>query len=176
VKRRDRRPGINNLNVLVVVDATEPSRRALQYVGRVLADRDRVDYHLAYIAPHLPPALLESGGSELPEREEQIESDMRLEQRRWTAVADRKAAQVFRTARATLQQAGVAAACIHTCVSSPLDARKTVDAVLLMARDEACRTVVVGHRAHAWFHGFAGGHLAEQLVRSGKGLAVWVID
>jgi hypothetical protein len=60
VKRRDRRPGITNLNVLVVVDATEPSRRALQYVGRVLADRDRVDYHLAYIAPHLPPALLES--------------------------------------------------------------------------------------------------------------------
>ncbi len=75
---------------------------------------------------------MESGGSELPEREEAIESDLRRDQRHWT--------------------------------------------VLLMARNEGCRTVVVGHRAHTWFHGLGGGHLAEQLVRSAMGFAVWVID
>jgi nucleotide-binding universal stress UspA family protein len=51
-----------------------------------------------------------------------------------------------------------------------------VDEVLLLARDHACGTVVVGHRAHSWFRGLGGGHLAEQLVRSANGLAVWVID
>ena len=135
-----------------------------------------VDCHLAYIASRLPPELLESGGSELPEREEQIEANLRSEQRRWTAVIDKKAELVLRAARTQLQRAGVAAACIDTCVSSPLDARTTVDEVLLLARDADCRTVVVGHRAHAWFRGLGGGHLAEQLVRSAKGLAVWVID
>jgi nucleotide-binding universal stress UspA family protein len=120
--------------------------------------------------------LLESGGSETPEREELIESAMRVEQRHWTAGIDKKADRVLRTAATMLQRAGVAAASIRACVSSPLDARRTVDEVLLLARDEACRTVVVGHRAHTWFRGLGGGHLAEQLVRSAKGFAVWVID
>jgi nucleotide-binding universal stress UspA family protein len=85
-------------------------------------------------------------------------------------------AGVLRTARTMLQGAGVAAGDIHIGVSSPLDLRTTVDEVLLLARDHACGTVVVGHRAHSWFRGLGGGHLAEQLVRSANGLAVWVID
>ena len=170
------RRGIGTLKVLVVVDDTEASRRALQYVGRILARRESVDCHLAYIASGLPPELLESGGSELPEREERIESNLRLAQRRWTAAIDKKAERVLRAARTMLQRAGLAADGIHTCVSSPLDARSTVDEVLLLARDEDCQTVAVGHRAHTWFRELVGGHLAEQLVRMAKGLAVWVID
>ncbi len=170
------RRAISDLKLLVVVDETEASRQALQYSARILAHRSGIDCHLAYIAPRLPPELLESGGSELPEREEQIESDLRLAQRRWTALTDRKADRILCAARATLQRAGVPSARIHTCVSSPLDASRAVDEVLLMARDEGCRTVVVGHRAHTWFRGLGAGHLAEQLVRNAQGFAVWVID
>lgn len=173
---KPRHRNVDRVRLLVVVDASEASRRVLRYVGRILANRAAIDCHLAYIASHLPPELLESGGSELPEREEQIESDMREEQRRWTVMIDKKAEQILRSARATLQRAGVAAARIHTCVSSPLDAGRAVDDVLLLARDQGCRTVVVGHRAHTWFRGLGGGHLAEQLVRNGKGFVVWVVD
>jgi nucleotide-binding universal stress UspA family protein len=162
--------------MLVVVDGTAPSCRALQYVGRVLAGRDRVACHLAYIAPHLPPELLESGGSEIPEREEQIESELRLAQSRWTAAASKKAERILRDARTRLQRAGVSAAHIRTCVSPSLDPGTAVQEVLLLARDQGCGTVVVGHRAHSWFRGLAGAHLAEQLVRRAKGFAVWVID
>ena len=35
---------------------------------------------------------------------------------------------------------------IVTCVSSPLDARTEADEILLLARDEGCGTVVVGHQ------------------------------
>lgn len=175
-KASNRRRSNESFKLLVVVDGTDASRRALRYVGRFLAGLNGVDCHLAYIASRLPPELLESGGSEIPEREEQIESAMRVEQRHWTAGGDRKADRVLRAAGTMLQRAGVAAACIHRCVSSPLDARRIVDEVLLLARDEACRTVVVGHRAHTWFRGLGGGHLAEQLVRSAKGFTVWVID
>ncbi|MCC7415559.1 MAG: universal stress protein [Acidobacteria bacterium] len=176
VTSRADRGGVADGGVLVVVDATPASRRVLEYVGRILAGCRRVDCHLAYIAPNLPAGLLESGGSELPEREMRIEADLRREQRRWTAAADRKAERILAAARGTLQEMGVAAARIHTCVSSPLDARRIVDEVLLLARDETCRTVAVGHRAHSWFAGLGSGHLAEQLVRSAKGLAVWVVD
>ncbi|HQX82258.1 MAG TPA: universal stress protein [Vicinamibacterales bacterium] len=175
-KTSDRKHNVSALALLVVVDATEASRRTLRYVGRMLANRVGVDCHLAYITPGLPPGLLESGGSELPEREKEIESALRGEQHRWMEKADKKTARIFRPARAILQRAGVAAAHIHTCVSSPFDAGRTVDEVLLLARDQGCGTVVVGHRAHTWFRGLGGGHLAEQLVRIGKGFAIWVVD
>jgi len=166
----------DSLRLLVVVDASEASTRVLRYVGTILRQHDRVSVHLAYIASRVPARLLESGGSELPEREEQIEADLRSAQRRWMAVADRTPDRILRAARTALQRAGVAAERIHSCVSSPLDARTVADEVLVLARDQQCTTVVVGHRAHSWVRGLGCGHLAEQLVRSAKGFAVWVID
>ncbi|MGH7490079.1 MAG: universal stress protein, partial [bacterium] len=148
----------------------------LQYVGRLAKSHDGPELHLAYIASRLPPELLETGGSELPEREEQLESNLRREQRGWMAVGDRKAQRILRAAQTTLQQAGIAASRIHSCISSPLDARTTVDEVLLLARDQQCRTVVVGHRAHSWLRGLSSGDLADQLLRRAKGFAVWVIN
>jgi nucleotide-binding universal stress UspA family protein len=167
---------VGRIRLLVVIDATEASRRVLQYISRILTGRDEVDICLAYLTAGLPPALLETGGAELPRREEQIEAHMRSDQRRWMAAGDKKAERILHGARATLLRGGIAESTIRTCVSSPLDARQAADEVLLLARDQQCRTVVVGHRAHTWFRGLGGGHLAEQLVRRAKGYAVWVID
>lgn len=171
-----RSPVGNHVGLLVAVDVTDASKRVLQYIGTILRRHNRADVHLAYIASRVPAELLESGGSELPEREEQLEADLRSAQRRWMAVADTKPDQVLRAARAALQRAGVTTARIHSCVSSPLDIRTAADEVLLLARERQCGTVVVGHSAHSWFRGLGGGHLAEQLVRSAKGFAVWVIN
>jgi len=167
---------VGRIRLLVVVDATEASKRVLQYISRILTGRDEVDICLAYLTAGLPPVLLETGGAELPRREEQIEAHMRSDQRRWMAVGDKKAERILDAARTMLLRGGVAESTIRTCVSSPLDARQAADEVLLLARDQQCRTVVVGHRAHTWLRGLAGGHLAEQLVRRAKGFAVWVID
>ena len=176
IKKSGRTRGVNGIKLLVVVDATEASKRVLRYVGQFAAGCDGSEFHLAYIASHLPPELLETGGSELPEREERLESNLRRQQRDWMAVADRKAGRILRAAQATLQRTGLAAPRIHACVSSPLDARKAVDEVLVLARDQQCGTVVVGHRAHSWLRGLGGGDLADQLVRRAKGYSVWVID
>ena len=78
------------LKLLIVLDASEASARVLQYVGEMLGERDRVEFNLAYIAPHMPAQFLESGGSELPEREMEIESDLRAQQNQWTAINDTK--------------------------------------------------------------------------------------
>jgi len=170
--RRDR----NVLKLLIVLDASEASRRVLQYIGQMLGGRGRVEFNLAYIAPRMPAQFLESGGSELPEREVEIESELRTQQNRWMAINDTKPDRILSRARATLLRAGARAARIHSCVSSPLDARTFADEVLLLARDQQCGTIVVGHRAHSWFRGLGRSHLAEQLVRSAKGYAVWVVD
>lgn len=170
--RRDR----NILRLLIVVDASDASRRALRYIGQMLAGRERVEFNLAFITPRMPAEFLESGGSELPERELEIESDLREQQKQWMSLNESKPDRILRGARATLLRAGVTAGRIHACTSSPLDARTVAEEVLVLARDQRCRTIVVGHRAHSWFRGLGRGHLAEQLVRSAKGLAVWVVD
>lgn len=164
------------MKLLVVVDANERSTRVLQYVGRCAAGSEGPELHLAFIASHPPPGLLETGGSEVGQREERLGTKLRKERRGWMAVADRTDWRVLRAAETMLQRAGVAAPRISAYVSSPLDARKAVDEVLLLAREQRCGTVVVGHRAHSWLRGLAGGDLADQLVRRAKGVAVWVID
>ena len=175
IEKGHRTRGVGAIKLLVIVDATESSRRALRYVGQLAAGSDGPELHLAYIASHLPPELLETGGAELPEREERLGFNLRRQQRGWMAVADKKTWRILRAAEATLQQAGVGASRIHASVSSPLDARTAVDEVLVLARDHRCGTVVVGHRAHSWLRGLGGGDLADQLVRRAKGYAVWVI-
>jgi len=170
--RRDR----NILKLLIVLDASEASRRVLQYIGQMLGGRERVEFALAFIAPRMPAQFLESGGSELPERELQIESDLRAQQNQWMSLNDSEPDRILRRARATLLRAGATAGRIHSCISSPLDARTVADEVLVLARDQKCRTIVVGHRAHSWVRGLGRRHLAEQLVRNAKGYAVWVVD
>ena len=176
-KSRRQTSTVGEIRMLVVIDASEASKRVLQYIGRILAGRQRVEIRLAYIASNLPPALLETGGAERAVGEEQIEAAMRSGQRRWMATTDRRANRILLAASDTLRRARVPASQIHTCVSSPLDARTVTEEVLLLARDFGCGTIVVGHRAHTWFRRFVGGSdLAHQLVRSARGFAVWVID
>jgi nucleotide-binding universal stress UspA family protein len=166
----------DELRLLVVVDISEASKRVLRYVCRLAVDSTRTEVHLAYLEPHLPPALLESGGAESPTREQEVEAELQAEQRAWISTSDRKSDRILRSARNALERAGVAASRIRTCTSSPLDAASAADAVLLLARDERCGTIVIGHRAHGWFRGVAGGHLAEQLVRKASGNTVWVVN
>jgi nucleotide-binding universal stress UspA family protein len=174
-KNPDRTQRADGIKLLVVVDATEVSKRVLRYIGQLASGCNGPEFHLAYIASHLPAEFLETGGSELPDREERLESILRRRQRTWMTVADRKAWRILRAAQSTLKQAGVGSTRIHACVSSPLDARKTADEVLLLAEDQHCGTVIVGRSAHSWFRTRGGGDLAEQLLRRAKDYAVWVI-
>jgi len=164
------------MRLLVVVDGTDASTRVLRYIGPFAIGCRGVEIQLAYLEARLPPALLESGGAELPEREQQIEADLRAEQQEWIKAADRAAGRILRTARTELERAGVDGSRIATCTSSPLDAVSAAENVLLLARDQECHTIVVGHRAHGWVSGVGGGHLAEQLVRKANGDTVWVVD
>jgi nucleotide-binding universal stress UspA family protein len=164
------------LDLLVVIDSSDASTRAVRYLGEFFARRRDVRFCLTYLTPKVPAALLESGGAEEPHEEEKIETALREDQEEWMTSAAAAAEDVIDGARATLQQAGVPAGAISTCQMSPLDNCSTAEELLLVARQQRCRTIVVGHSAHAWFSGAGGGHLAEHLVREARGFAVWVVD
>ncbi len=164
------------IDVLVVVDQTPASTRALDYVARWMAGRREGIVHLAFIAPRLPARLLEFGGSERLEREEQLERELHGEQRRWMSAGDARITPVLEAARAHLEETGLAPDRIRPLVSSPLDIRDVADEVLLLAADVGCRTIVLGHHTHTWFRELGNEDLTEQLVRRAEGLTIWVVD
>jgi nucleotide-binding universal stress UspA family protein len=159
-----------------MVDESEGAKRVLEYVARLASGRSPLRIVLAHIAPGLPPELLETGGAEQPDREVRIEAELRTEQRQAIDRVHRSAARGLNAARAALLRAGVAARRIETRQSSPLAAGSAVDALLTLAEEAKCGTMVVSHRAHGWLRGVGGGHLAEHLVRKAAGRAVWVVD
>src|SRR6185437_5851177 len=97
------------MRVLVMVDEREETKRVLKYVARVAAGRSAVQVVLAHVAPGLPPALLETGGAEQPERDARIEAALRTEQRHAIDKDHRSAARRLNAARTALLGAGVAA-------------------------------------------------------------------
>jgi len=166
---------VQRIRALVVVDSTGLTQRVLNYLGRLASNGESPEFHLVYIGSRVPARLLETGGAERADREDELQSSLRRQQRAWMARADKQAWRILRAAESTLQHAGVEPQRIHASVSSPLDAREAVDEVLLLARDQGCDTVIVGHTAHSWLGALGGGDLPEQLVRRAKGYAVWVI-
>jgi nucleotide-binding universal stress UspA family protein len=164
------------LNLLVVIDSSEASARALQYLTEFFARRSDTLFCLTPLMPKLPARLLETGGAEQPHRERRIESRLHEAQERWMAESVESSEHVIGSATTMLHSAGAPAEAIRVCQMSPQDNRTLVDELLIVASQAQCRTIVVGHFAHSWFSELGGGHLADRLVRDAKGLAVWVID
>lgn len=161
--------------LLLVVDSSPATERALRYLGRIVGRR-HIDVHLLYLLHALPPALLEFGGSENPRTEEKLESQLGREQKQWIAKAQAAAKPLLDRATQVLRAAGVPKNCVDVSFSYPADASHAVDAVLQECKRKRCQTIVLGHATHSWFRELTGGDLTEQLVRHAKGLTIWIVQ
>lgn len=161
---------------LVVVDESPGSKRALDYVGRVLRGHRKFAIILLDLLPPLPPELLEFGGAENPRKEQKLEAELHGDQQAWIRSARNSAKSFLASAIQQLHKAGVPRDAIHLAFSHPARDRDAATTVLEHARGKRCHTVVIGHASHSWFRELAGGHLAEHLLRRGKGVAVWVVQ
>src|SRR5438876_4229143 len=68
--------------ILIVVDGSAASRRALAYVARIVGRRRGFRLCLIYLLPPLPPRLLECRGTKEPKAEEQFSAQLKIKQRR----------------------------------------------------------------------------------------------
>jgi nucleotide-binding universal stress UspA family protein len=158
-------------DVLVVVDDTESSKLAVSYTGRMLAGCADTYIHLVCIAARIPARLLEFGGSERPDKEERLDAELHRRQLRWTDLAEQTPDAILDAAADVLRRAGVEPDRISTSISSPLDLRADAEEILLLAHDEGCQTIVVGHH----LSNDDGEKLANALIRS-PGHTIWAVD
>jgi nucleotide-binding universal stress UspA family protein len=162
-------------HLLIAVDASEVSKRALAYVAELMDGREDIRVLLLHAAKPVPPKLLEFGGSENPEEEKTAEAALQAARTDWVQREDRAAARMFARARALLRRAGVPEEVVDTQTVA-WDPNETLDsAILEVAQEKHCGTVVVGYAAFSWFQERLHAHLAEALLRKAAGIAIWIV-
>jgi nucleotide-binding universal stress UspA family protein len=160
--------------LLLVIDESPGSKRALEYVAGMIGRRRGFYVCLFYLLPPLPPELLEFGGAEDSRKEQKLEAALRQEQEAWIASTRESAKPAMEEAVQALHRIGLNQ--IELAFSGPMESRNAADAVLDQAVANRCPTIVLGHASHSWFQELVGHHLAENLLRHAKGITIWVVQ
>ena len=168
----------HNNRLLLVVDGSSSSKHAVEYLARVLANRRGFQVCLAHFLSPLPTGLLEFGGAEDPDKERELDTQLKTEQRQWIAAARKEAEPALNWAWTKLRRAGLPASSLATQFSDPFrEQHSASEEILELARISRCRTIVVGRRSLPWLRRLtAGKDLAEKLVQQGKGLTLWIVE
>lgn len=162
--------------LLLVIDESPGSQRAVEYTGRMLRRRRGFRIHLLHLLPPLPTELLEFGGAEDPQKERALEQELRHDQQQWIASARKSAEPSAEKAASALHRAGISSRNVIREFSYPTEPRDAARTVLECAQEKKCHTVVVGHSAHSWFREVTGADLTEHILRHARGISVWVVQ
>jgi nucleotide-binding universal stress UspA family protein len=159
--------------ILVAVDDSEHSERALRYVGTLLRDSRDVHITLFHVLKPMPRELLEHGGSEDPRVEVRLAKELLQDQENWV-----------RTESAIEYPILVKALEVVGSTGFPLD-RVTlkfghedniVHNVLDEARHGGFGTIVVSRHGATGLKRFFGGGITDHLLRDASGFTLWVVE
>ncbi len=143
--------------VLIGVDDTATSLRAVQYAGHVLGEVPEARCCLLHVYPSPPPDYYRNGAT--------------LAQ--WQAERQERGRKIVAKATAVLQEAGIPASAITTDLRM---ADTTLSQTILQVQDEgAYGTVVVGRRGLSKAEEFLFGSISSALVHHCEGCTIWVV-
>jgi nucleotide-binding universal stress UspA family protein len=162
--------------ILIAVDDSEASDRAVTYVGSIIGGREDFRVCLLHALPPLPRALLEFGGSSDPQQEEQEEACIHAEQARWLEAVVQAAEPVLTRAKGILQETHVPADAVDTQIVNTVNTQDTVLDLLEAARAQQCGTVVVGRESSHGLKALLTSHVSETLMPQAHDLTVWVVE
>lgn len=162
-------------NILVAVDGTEASLKAVTYVAQMVQGHDAIHICLFHVLPPIPPRLLEFGGAEDPQKELMLSAELKTAQFEWIEKAKDSARPSLKTAHIILGDHGVSQDRISIHFSSPIHKPNVVREVLEAAKQRHCGTVVVGRHRLPWVQELFHQHTGEGLVEKGQECSVWVI-
>lgn len=162
--------------LLIAIDNSEASHQAVNYVAAMIGGRRGFHIDLFHVLPSFPPSLLEHGGSENPDVEEQIEAEMRHKQGEWLEQAKHDAQPILDQAKAILHDARVPVRAISTHFYAPIGGENLVSNILQAAQDNQCDTIVVGRETVAGLQRVLHHHVADDLIRRGDHRTIWVVE
>ena len=166
----------NAKHILIAVDDSEASYRAVTYVSSIMSGCEGFRVCLLHALPPLPPELLEFGGSEDLQQEEREETRLHTEQARLIEAVAQAAAPVFTRAKHILHAARVPEDAVETQMVDTVNTQDIVLNILETAHARHCGTVVVGRESFHGLKALVTSHVSDELISQGAGLAVWVVE
>lgn len=133
--------------ILLAVDESPASERAVAYVAEMSAGRPEQYVHLVHVtAPGEPASETEASK------------------------------QLLSAMQAQLVAAGIQDDHVDKGMLTVPNQEDFVDALLDAARDQSCDTIVVGRTSLPWYREAFHHHPADELVRRAKGFTLWVVE
>jgi nucleotide-binding universal stress UspA family protein len=164
----------HNKRILVAVDKSEASGRAVAYVADLLAGQP--GFHVGLFHLEAPPRMLEWGGSEDPEVEDRVEAQRSRAYQEMEEALREKGESLLRRSQALLSDRGVETTVLPVQWDEPLDRKNLAEDILQAAREGDSGTVVVGRHSYSGLKRLFHHHVGEELVRKGDGVTVWVVE
>lgn len=163
-------------NLMLIVDESPASRRAVEYVIRMVGCHRGFHVYLLHLLPPLPAELLEFGGAEDPGEERKLQAELHRDQHAWIASVKDPAKPALSYAMGALRDAGLFTYEIELTSSDPWDNRDATVAILSQAREKHCHTIVVGNQSHPRLREMAGARLVDRLLRSSNEITIWLVQ
>jgi nucleotide-binding universal stress UspA family protein len=166
----------NAKHILIAVDDSEASYRAVAYVGSIMSGCESFRVCLLHALPPLPREFLEFGGSEDPQQEEREETRLQTEQARWIEAVAQAAEPVLTRAKQILHVARVPEDAMETQIVDTVNTQDIVLNILETAHARHCGTVVVGRKSYHGLKALLTSHVSDALISQGESLAIWVVE
>ncbi len=161
------------MRILVAVDESEHSRRAVRYVGTLLARTPDVAVTLFHVLKPVPRELLEHGGSERPEVEAALSDHLQRERREWIRQEEERECPILQDARRAMAETGLDPARVTLQFGQEDDVAGNI---LEAARIGKHETIAVGRQGASGIRRIFGGGITDQLLRRAQGLTLWIVD
>lgn len=161
------------MRILLAVDESENSQRAVHYVGSLLHGTPDTAVTLFHVLKPMPRELLEHGGSEDPAAEAQLGVQLRHEQEAWFEKEGESKSHVLKKACETLTQSGFDRSRVALRYGHEDDIARNI---LEEARSGHHETIVVGRHGTSRVKRLFGGGVTDQLLRDARGFAIWVVE
>jgi nucleotide-binding universal stress UspA family protein len=159
---------MKNNKLLIVVDESRATTKALRYVAQMAAGRQNFRVCLAHGLLSPPPQLVEFRGAE--------KARLKAYKSRWISAGAKTEQRALDRANAVLRQGGIARAAIEAHYCYLVDGTRATREILKLAQLRRCDTVVIGRKSLSWLGDLIHGDPAEELIRQGKGFTIWVVE
>src|SRR3990172_4253402 len=151
--------------ILIAIDDSEGSRRAVAYVARMMGGRKGFRIRLFHVLAPLPPRLVDFPVGEDPRAA-------------WVAQSEKAAQAVFARTKAILRKARIPAHALGTELVTVSTDQDLATIIVEAARASQCGTIVVGRETYAGLRELFQRHVhvADELIQKAQGLALWVVE